>query len=180
MTPTRLKSLLIVATMLVVLALVSYFGTVASFERSVYTSAIDKVLSEPRTGISDPLPTFTSRPYRCEFADTYIDRPTDPILEVVNDANNQGTRPIPLMAASQLVPVMPWEDNLKIFKAGYIGLGDADLIFVSRVGFERFYGRAAVCLTRSISPHGWGVILILERSGLDWSVVSIEKSAIAI
>ena len=175
---TRQKSLLIVATMLLALVSASYFGTVASFERSVYLLAIEELLADSRAESSDPLPTFISRPYQCEYAVIHIDRPADKILEVVNDANNQGTRPIPLLAASQIVPVMPWEDNLKVFEAGYLGLGEADLVFVSRVGFDRFYERAAICITRSNSPHGWGVILTLERDGLDWSVVWTQRSSI--
>lgn len=170
--------MLIVATMLLVLLLVSYFGTVASFERSVYLSAIEELLADSRAESSHPLPTFISRPYQCEYAVIHIDRPADAILEVVNAANNQGTRPISLMAASQLVPVMPWEDNLKIFQAGYLGLGEADLVFVSRVGFDRSYKRAAICITYAHSPHGWGVILTLERNGLDWSVVWTQRSSI--
>lgn len=177
MTPTRRRSFIILAATLVVLMSVSYFGTVASFERAVYTSSIDKILPELRTESMEPLPTFISRPYQCGFRDIYVDRPIDPILQVLNDANDEGTRPIPLMAASQLVPVMPWEDNLKIFNAGYLGIGEADLVFVSRVGFDRFYTRAAVCLSRAHAPHGFGNILLLERDGLDWSVASIRVSS---
>lgn len=176
MTPIRRKSLLIIGTMIAILVLVSFFGTVASFERSVYISAIAQAISDRDTESDYPLPTFISRPYQCESAVIYVDRPADPILDTIKSANKQSTRPIPLAAASHLVPVMSWEDSFQIFRAGYLGLGETDLVFVSRVGFDRYYNRATVCLTRTHSPHGWGEILTLERTGLDWSVVWTQRS----
>ena len=159
---------------------VSYLGTVASFERAVYTSALDQILNEHRTESTVALPLFLSRPYKCRFQSTYVDRPTDPILEALNSANDHGTRPIPLIAASHIVPVMPWEDNLEVFNAGYLGISTAELGFVSRVGFDRFYTRAAVCITHSHAVHGYGRISILERNGLDWSVVSSRTSMLSL
>lgn len=173
---SRKKSLLIIVGMIFILASVSFFGTTASFERSVYATAIETLIAERHTKTTNPFPIFASRPHECEASTNYIGRPIDRIEDAVKEANSPSTRPISLTRVSHLVPVMKWEDNLEAFRAAFGGLGEAHLVYVSRVGFDRWYTRAGICLTSSHAPHGWGTIVILERSGLSWSVVSIEGS----
>ena len=160
--------------------MVSFFGTIASFERAAYSAAVTSVLNEIRPPEKESVPLFVSRPFQCQLSYTTIGVPPDPILENLADANVEGSRPISLATIGHLVATMPWEGNYDHFRAGYLKLQSPEFLFLSRVGFDFSYSRAAVCLWRWGAPHGNSVIVVMERSGLDWVVVDRLHGRIAI
>jgi len=96
-------------------------------------------------------------------------------------ANGQGVSPIPLSAIGGRVPVVSWEDTKRISSAGYLWLPiERGLVWVSRVGFSGFFSKAAICIANSNASHGWGSLFVLERQGLQWSIVRSEHDARAI
>lgn len=177
----RKGSLIFLVVIISVLVLAGFFGVKAYFERVVYVTVIDSILGKDRAGIPKdiPLSIFISRPYQCEVSRAELEE--DSVLVNMRSANKQGGSPIPLNAIDGRVPIVSWEDTKRIASAGYLwNPKDRGLVWVSRVGFSGLFENAAICLTNSIAPHGWGVIFILKRSGLQWDVVLVEHRARAI
>ena len=176
---SRRQSWVVLAVFVTLLVSVSGFGLIAHFERSVHTEAIKRVVTEMRGSTSEDVPTFVSKPHQCKFRDTVDGRTPDPILHQLNAANLHRARPVSLESAGHLAPILPRSVNEAYYEAGFLGLDDSDVVYVSRVGFADTFSRAAVCLRHAHSAHGYGVIFLLERDGLGWTIVATETSSIA-
>lgn len=176
----RRGSLVVVLVVVATVTWASVYGVRAHFERQVYVTVIEGMLGNDRAGIPPevPLNVFISRPYYCEGSSVLA---TEPVLRSMRRANGQGISPIPLNAIEGQVPVVSWEDTKRIANAGYLWYPkERGLVWVSRVGFSGLFSEAAICMANSNAPHGWGSLFILERRGLQWSVIFAEHDASAI
>ena len=182
MTKTQIQSVAVLVVVLVVISIVSYLGLKSNAEENVIRSVFTQLKSESRRATWNERIAVLSKPSRCHIYDAdgtnWEDIPKQVVREFI-ESNSDNAEPIKLTSLEGFVPIVKWEDNKRLYRAGYSKKPqDLPVLGVSRVGLNFTLNKAVMCVERIVPSTlgGFAYIFYLEKKEGKW-IVKMDRKA---
>ncbi len=172
----QFKSLVVVVATVLVVSVVSYFGLRSSVEADVYRAVFEELKRDIGEITLNGKVVVLSKPSKChinlEEGRQWEDIPKD-VMQNFISANSEKATPVRLGSLEGFVPIINWEDNQRLHKAGYRWKPtNQNALALSRVGLNYSLNRAVLCLHK-IVPAMLGssaTMYILEKKDGEWVI----------
>ena len=182
MTKTQKQSAAVLIVALIIASIVSYFGLRSNAEANVYRTVFTQLKSESGEPTWNGKLAVLSKPSTCDIdndkSTSWADIPKQIVHNFI-EANSGNAEPVKLTSLEGFVPIVSWEDNKRLHRAGYNWKpGDQPVLAVSRVGLNYTLNKALLCVEKIVPSMlgGLAVIIYLEKEDGKW-VVKINRTA---
>ncbi|MCP3675753.1 MAG: hypothetical protein GY829_14970 [Gammaproteobacteria bacterium] len=160
----------------------SYLGLKSSAEAAVYRSVFNELKIQSEESTWNGKVAVLSKPSSCSTAiggdSKWADIPEE-VFQKFLAANSYNAEPVKLTSMNGFIPIVSWEDNKRLHRAGYIWKPeDQPVLGLSRVGLNYVLNKAVLCIEKIVPSMlgGFAIVFFVEKENGKW-VVKINRTA---
>ncbi len=178
----QIQSVVILIVALLSICIVSYLGLKSRAEAAVYRSVFNELKIQSEESTWNGKVAVLSKPSSCNTAigggSKWADIPEE-VFQKFLAANSYNAEPVKLTSMNGFIPIVSWEDNKRLHRAGYIWKPeDQPVLGLSRVGLNYVLNKAVLCIEKIVPSMlgGFAIVFFVEKENGKW-VVKINRTA---